>query len=305
MIMLIRERLAHKRPVFSFEFFPPKTEKGEAVLWRSLEQLAPLAPDFVSVTYGAGGTTRARTLDLVARIKRDLHIEPMAHLTCVGATRDELARTIDQLGEAGVRNILALRGDPPQGQAHFEAPPGGLRHASELVAFVHERGPFCVGAACYPETHPEAPDAAADLRWLKHKVDAGVDFLITQLFFDNAAYLAFVARAREAGVAVPIIPGVMPVTNFDQIQRFSQLCGATIPGPLRARLAAVAEDPQEVFWTGVSYAAHQCRLLLSPPQDEPFTAPRPGVPGIHFYTLNKSPATRAIFEILRLAHCAV
>lgn len=303
--MLIRERLAHKRPVFSFEFFPPKTEKGEAVLWRSLEQLAPLAPDFVSVTYGAGGSTRARTLELVARIKRELAIEPMAHLTCVGATRDELARTIDQLGDQGVHNILALRGDPPQGQANFVPPAGGLRHASELVAFIRERGPYCVGAACYPEVHPEAADAAADLKWLRHKVDAGVDFLITQLFFDNEAYYAFVRRAREAGITVPILPGVMPVTNFDQIQRFSQMCGATIPNLLRQRLEGVGDDPQEVFWTGVSYASHQCRALLSPPVLEPFATPRPGVPGIHFYTLNKSPATRAIFEILRLAHCVV
>ena len=303
--MLIRERLAHKRPVFSFEFFPPKTEKGEAVLWRSLEQLAPLAPDFVSVTYGAGGSTRARTLELVARIKRELGVEPMAHLTCVGASRDELARTIDDLGDKDIRNILALRGDPPQGQTDFVAAPGGLRHASELVAFIRERGPFCVGAACYPELHPEAPDGATDLKWLRHKVDAGVDFLITQLCFDNDAYYAFVRRAHEAGIHVPILPGIMPVTNFDQIQRFTQVCGVTLPALLRQRLAAIADDPQEVFWTGVSYAAHQCRALLSPPALEPFTTPRPGVPGIHFYTLNKSPATRAIFEILRLAHCVM
>jgi methylenetetrahydrofolate reductase (NADPH) len=302
--MLIRERLAHKRPVFSFEFFPPKTEKGEEVLWRSLEQLAPLAPDFVSVTYGAGGSTRARTLELVGRIKRELGVEPMAHLTCVGASRDELARTIDQLGDQGIHNILALRGDPPQGQANFTPQPGGLRHANELVAFVRERGPFCVGAACYPEVHPEAGDAAADLRWLKHKVDAGADFLITQLFFDNASYHAFVRRAVEAGIKVPILAGIMPVTNFEQIQRFSQIIGATIPSPLRQRLQGVGDDPQEVFWTGVSYASHQCRALLAPPVDEPFATPRPSVPGIHFYTLNKSPATRAIFEILRLSHSA-
>jgi methylenetetrahydrofolate reductase (NADPH) len=285
--MLIRERLAHKRPVFSFEFFPPKTEKGEQVLWRSLEQLAPLAPDFVSVTYGAGGSTRARTLELVGRIKRELGVEPMAHLTCVGAN-----------------NILALRGDPPQGQANFTPHPGGLRHASELVAFIRERGPFCIGAACYPEVHPEAGDAAADLRWLKHKVDAGADFLISQLFFDNASYHAFVRRALEAGIKVPILAGIMPVTNFEQIQRFSQIIGATIPSLLRQRLQDVGDDPQEVFWTGVSYASHQCRALLAPPVDEPFATPRPSVPGIHFYTLNKSPATRAIFEILRLSHSA-
>src|SRR5687768_1250065 len=157
--MRIRERLAHKRPVFSFEFFPPKTEKGEEVLWRSLEQLAPLGPDFVSVTYGAGGSTRARTIELVGKIKQRLGVEPMAHLTCVGATRDELARVLDQLAEHDVFNILALRGDPPQGQERFEVATGGLRYASELVAFIRERGPFCVGAACYPEVHPEAPDA--------------------------------------------------------------------------------------------------------------------------------------------------
>jgi methylenetetrahydrofolate reductase (NADPH) len=299
--MRIRERLAHKRPVFSFEFFPPKTEKGEEVLWRSLEQLAPLGPDFVSVTYGAGGSTRARTIELVGKIKRQLGVEPMAHLTCVGATKDELARVLDQLADHDVHNILALRGDPPQGQEKFEAPPGGLRYASELVAFIRERGDFCVGAACYPEVHPEAPDGGADLRHLKAKVDAGVDFLISQLFFDNTAFHAFERRAVEAGITVPILPGIMPVTNFEQIRRFTQLCGATLPGPLQRRLESVAEDPQEVFWAGVSYAAHQCRALLQPPVTDPFTHPRPGVPGIHFYTLNRSPATRAIFEILQLS----
>lgn len=299
--MLIRERLAHKRPVFSFEFFPPKTEKGEQVLWRSLEQLAPLGPDFVSVTYGAGGSTRARTIDIVGKIKRELGIEPMAHLTCVGATRDELARVLDQLADNDIHNVLALRGDPPQGQQKFEVVAGGLRHASELVAFVRDRGPFCVGAACYPEVHPEAPDAATDLQHLKRKVDAGVDFLISQLFFDNNSFHAFERRALEAGIRVPILPGIMPVTNFEQIRRFSEICGTTIPAPLRTRLESVAEDPQEVFWAGVSYAAHQCRGLLQPPVADPFMHPRASVPGIHFYTLNKSPATRAIFEILQLS----
>jgi methylenetetrahydrofolate reductase (NADPH) len=299
--MLIRERLAHKRPVFSFEFFPPKTEKGEQVLWRSLEQLAPLGPDFVSVTYGAGGSTRVRTIEIVGRIKRELGIEPMAHLTCVGATRDELARVLDQLADADVHNILALRGDPPQGQSKFEVVPGGLRHASELVAFVRDRGPFCVGGACYPEIHPEAADAAVDLQNLKTKVDAGVDFLISQLFFDNASFHAFERRAREAGIRVPILPGIMPVTNVEQIQRFTKMCGANIPAPLHDRLTSITDDPQEVFWAGVSYAAHQCRGLLQPPAVDPFTHPKPGVPGIHFYTLNKSPATRAIFEILQLS----
>jgi methylenetetrahydrofolate reductase (NADPH) len=173
--------------------------------------------------------------------------------------------------------------------------------ASELVAFIRERGPFCVGAACYPEVHPEAGDAASDLQHLKTKVDAGVDFLISQLFFDNASFHAFERRAVEAGITVPIIPGIMPVTNFEQIRRFTQMCGASLPAPLQRRLEGIADDPQEVFWAGVSYAAQQCRALLQPPAPDPFTLPRPGVPGIHFYTLNRSPSTRAIFEILQLS----
>lgn len=300
--MLIRERLAHKRPVFSFEFFPPKTAKGESNLLRSLERLAPLQPDFVSVTYGAGGTTRARTRDLVARIKRDFGIEAMAHLTCVGATKDELAEVIDGFGEAGVRNILALRGDPPKGQEKFEVTPGGFAYASELIPFVRERGDFCVGAACYPEVHPEASHAAADLSHLRAKVDSGADFLVSQLFFDNGKFAEFERRARGAGIEVPILAGIMPVTNVAQLNRFTSMCGASIPEPLRKRLSEVEGDPQEVFWTGVSYAAHQCGELLRPASNGPFEAPPRSVAGIHFYTLNKSPASRAIFQILRLAH---
>jgi len=299
--MLIRERLEHKQPIFSFEFFPPKTEKGEASLLRALERLAPLEPDFVSVTYGAGGSTRARTRDIVARIKRDFGIEAMAHLTCVGSTREELAQVIDELGEAGVRNILALRGDPPKGQETFEHTPGGFRYASELIPFIRERGEFCVGAACYPEVHPEATHAVADLSHLRAKVDAGADFLITQLFFDNTRYYEFEGRVRGAGIEVPILAGIMPVTNVAQVQRFTQMCGASIPEVLSARLDEAASDPQEVFWTGVSYAAHQCGGLLWPREADPFARPPRSVAGIHFYTLNKSPATRAIFEMLRVA----
>ena len=301
--MLIRERLQHKRPVFSFEFFPPKTEKGEASLLRALERLAPLEPDFVSVTYGAGGSTRARTREIVARIKREFGIEAIAHLTCVGSTREELAEVVDKLGEAGVRNILALRGDPPKGAESFEPTPGGFRYASELIPFVRERGDFCVGAACYPEVHPEAAHPAADLSHLRAKVDAGADFLVTQLFFDNAKFFEFERRARGAGIQVPILAGIMPVTNVAQIQRFTQMCGASIPAALARRLDEAEGDPQEVFWTGVSYAAHQCGELLRPGgATDPFTRPARSVAGIHFYTLNKSPASRAIFQILRLAH---
>jgi methylenetetrahydrofolate reductase (NADPH) len=300
----ISERLRHKQPVFSFEFFPPKTEKGERVLWRSLEQLVDLQPDFVSVTYGAGGSTRDRTIELVGRIKRELGIEPMAHLTCVQATRDELASVLDRLGELGIENVLALRGDPPKGEENFEVTQGGFAYASELTAFIKDRGPFCVGGACYPETHPEASTAAADLKHLKSKVDAGADFLISQLFFDNSTFASFRERASGAGIDVPIIPGIMPVTNVKQIHRFTKMCGATIPQVLERRLGEIEDDPMEVFWAGVTYAAHQCRELLSPTSTGPFQPRASTVPGIHFYTLNKSPATRAIFEILRLARTA-
>jgi methylenetetrahydrofolate reductase (NADPH) len=303
--MLIRDRLAHKRPVFSFEFFPPRTAEGEAALMRSLERLAPLDPDFVSVTWGAGGSTRTRTAELVVRIKRELGIEAMAHLTCVAADRDDLVRVIDQLGEAGVRNVLALRGDPPKGEHAFVATEGGLTHASELIELIRSRGDFCVGAACYPEVHPEAPDAATDLKHLIEKVQAGADFLISQLFFDNERFFAFERQLRANGVTVPLLAGIMPVTNVSQVQRFTQMCGASLPEPLRDRLADVEGDPQEVFWTGVSYAAHQCRGLLRPPTGGAFERAPVGVAGVHFYTLNKSPAARAIFEILRLARVGV
>lgn len=299
--MRIAERLQHKRPVFSFEFFPPKTEKGETVLWRSLERLALLEPDFVSVTYGAGGSTRTRTLEIVSRIKQRIGIEPLAHLTCVGATRDELTATVDKLGELGIENILALRGDPPKGEENFRPVDGGLSYASDLVALIRERGPFCVGAACYPEVHQEAKDAATDLQNLKTKVDAGVDFLVSQMFFDNGRFGSFVDRARGVGIDVPILAGVMPVTNVAQIERMAKMSGAFMPDRLLERLRAVDGDPHEVFWTGVSYAAQQCRALLQPRLRDAFEAPRPPVEGIHFYTLNKSPATRAIFEILQLS----
>ena len=305
--MRISDRLAHKRPVFSFEFFPPKNEKGERVLWRSLEQLAPLEPDFVSVTYGAGGSTRSRTVEIVGRIKRELGIEPLAHLTCVGSTRDDLARVVERLLEQDVHNILALRGDPPKGETEFVHTPGGFRYASELTAWLRERWPeLCIAGACYPEIHPEAGGAETDLFHLKQKVDAGADFLISQLFFDNAAFLEFTSRARGVGIEVPILAGIMPVTNVKQIERFTKMCGATIPGVLRSRLHDIATtkdgfDPQEVFWTGVSYAAHQCRGLLGTVGPGPFHSQGSTVDGVHFYTLNRSPATRALFEILQLA----
>jgi len=279
---------ARAEPVVSFEFFPPKSADADAQLDDALRKLKPLAPAFVSVTYGAGGTTREKTVELVRHIRRDWELLPMAHLTCVGATREEIGGVLGRLHEAGIGNVLALRGDPPKGAARFEATPGGFRFASELADFVRRDGRFALGGACYPEGHPETRDLAAGVAHLKQKVDAGAAFLLTQLFFDPATYFAFVARARAAGITVPIVPGVMPVTNVDQLERFTSMCGASIPPDLRERLDRVRDDPQVVMNVGIDHATWQCEQLL-----------RGGAPGIHFYTLNKSPSARAVFENLR------
>ncbi|QRK07616.1 methylenetetrahydrofolate reductase [NAD(P)H] [Archangium violaceum] len=287
--MKIRNRLNPSNPCFSFEFFPPKTPEGTTNLLKTLEELAPLEPGFVSVTYGAGGSTRDKTLDLVARIKRETGIEAMAHLTCVGHTREELRELLGRLADAKVENVLALRGDPPQGQTTYEPVEGGFRYASELVRFIREEDfNFCLGGACYPEGHVETASRDEDLRRLKEKVDAGLDFVITQLFFDNAFYFDFVERARRIGINVPIVPGIMPITNFEQVQRFTRLCGATVPMRLGLQMERVKDQPEAVVQLGVAHATVQCMELLSR-----------GVPGIHFYTLNKSPATRMIVSALR------
>jgi methylenetetrahydrofolate reductase (NADPH) len=276
-------------PVFSFEFFPPKSDAGERVLGAALESLRALSPDFVSVTYGAGGSRRARTLELTKWIKHELGIEAMAHLTCVGASRDDLTAMLDDMTAAGIENILALRGDAPRGQVDWTPHPDGLSYSTELVALIREGYDACVGGACFPEVHPEAPDMAHDLRFLKEKVDSGVGFLITQLFFDTQLYFRFVQEARAAGIEVPILPGIMPVTNLHQLKTMSELCGAAIPEPLREALEGRAHDPDAVLQLGVSYATLQCAELLAG-----------GAPGIHFYTQNRSPATRAILSALRL-----
>ncbi len=242
------------------------------------------------MTYGAGGSTRARTLDVVKRIRRDLGVEAMAHLTCVGATRDDLRDVLDQMDQAGVENVLALRGDPPRGETEWQVTPGGLRYSTELAAMIAADYDFAIGAACFPEGHPEAVDMAHDLRFLKEKVDSGVSFLISQLFFDNELYFTFVEEARASGITVPIMPGIMPITNFGQIKRFTDMCGASIPDTLERELEQRADDPEAVTELGVAYATLQCSELLAR-----------GAPGIHFYTLNKSPATRAILAALRAA----
>jgi methylenetetrahydrofolate reductase (NADPH) len=287
----IDERIAaNDRPSFSFEFFPPKTEDGERNLDAALGELSYMDPTFVSVTYGAGGTTeqRQKTIDIVARIKADHGLEAMAHFTCVGATVDELRAVLDRMRDAGIDNVLALRGDPPAGEEEWTATEGGLRYSRELIAMIRSDYDFAIGAACFPEVHIHAESPDSDLRYLKEKVDAGARFLITQLFFDNALFYDFVARAREIGIDVPIIPGIMPITNFEQIKRFTSMCGATIPGHLMRELEARVDQPAAVTDFGVAYATLQCADLLAN-----------GAPGIHFYTLNRSPATRAILSALR------
>jgi methylenetetrahydrofolate reductase (NADPH) len=283
----IGELYARGGPVVSFEFFPPKTEAGYEGLYRTIAELKRLGPGFVSVTWGAGGSTRRRTADLVVQIQRELGLTAMAHMTCVGSPAGDLAETLERLARDGIENVLALRGDPPRDQPGFTPAPGGFSYASELVRFVRGRFSFCVGGACYPETHPEAASAEDDLARLKEKVDAGAEFLISQLFFDPAAYFRFVARARAAGIAAPIVPGIMPVTSVQNVRRMAQLCGARIPEPLEARLSAAGDDDAAALEIGVEWATRQCRELLAA-----------GAPGLHFYTLNRSPAARRVHENL-------
>jgi methylenetetrahydrofolate reductase (NADPH) len=278
-----------EEPVFSFEFFPPKTPEGERNLYEAIAKLVPLEPAYVSVTYGAGGSTRDKTLEIVSRIREQYALEAMAHFTCVGATTGELRTTLDRMAELGFDNVLALRGDPPAGQERWTKTEGGLEYSRELVELIRSDYDFSVAAAAFPETHIHATSAEDDLRHLKEKVDAGVDFLITQLFFDNAAYAGFVERCRAIGIDVPVIPGILPITNIAQLERISSLCGAVISGELRAELDARADEPEAVAEFGVAYATLQCAELLAA-----------GAPGIHFYTLNRSPATRAILGALRL-----
>src|ERR671915_704027 len=289
--MRIAELLVQPRPVFSFEFFPPKTDEGQRTLEGTLEVLRDHAPDFVSMTYGAGGTTRSSTVDLTRWIKQDLGIEAMAHLSCVGEPRERLVEILEQIEAAGVENVLALRGDPPRGETEWRPHPGGLHYSVELIRLVKERFDFCVGAACFPEVHPEASDRDSDLGYARAKQDAGAGFLITQLFFDNELYFDFVEDARAAGITVPIVPGIMPITNYGQIKRFTEMCGASIPSELERELNGRADDPEAVAELGVAYATLQCSDLLAR-----------GAPGIHFYTLNRSPSTRAILAALRAAH---
>jgi methylenetetrahydrofolate reductase (NADH) len=288
--MRINDLLARKRPVLSIEFFPPKTPEGVRQLFETVDALKPLAPDYVSVTYGAGGSTRDGTVEIAARIRQEHGIETMAHLSCVGETQEGLVRILDRFAEIGIENVLALRGDPPRGEEEFRPYPGGLTSAAELTGFIAERYPFTIGGACFPETHPEAPTLEADLDYLKTKVDAGASFLITQLFFDNSVYWDFVAAARKKGIEVPIIPGVIPITSYGQVARICALCDASIPPELDAAMERHGGDAEAEAMLGVAYAARQCEELLAG-----------GAPGVHFYALNRAPGTRAVISALRVS----
>jgi len=283
-------RLTEPGPAVSFEFFPPKTDAGEEQLWRAIRELEPLQPTFVSVTYGAGGSTRDRTVRLTSRIAAETTLLPMAHLTCVGHSRAELRSIVGQYADAGVRNILALRGDPPGGPRQpWQQHADGFRYALELVEMIKELGDFCVGVAAFPDVHPAAPSADTDARHLAAKVAAGADFAITQFFFDADGYFRLVDRAAAHGCRVPIVPGIMPVTNVRQVERFAELSGTPFPPELAERLTAVADDPEAVRAIGVDTAAQLAQRLLDG-----------GAPGLHFYTLNRSTAAREVWSRLAL-----
>jgi len=289
--MRIDELLARSGdPTFSFEFFPPKTPAGEENLYAALRELQPLEPAYVSVTYGAGGGTSDKTIEIVSTIKERFGLEAMAHFTCVNATTDDLRGALDRLRDAGIENVLALRGDPPAGQDRWTKTDGGLEYSRELVELLAAEYPeFAIAGAAFPETHIDAASPEADLEYLKAKVDAGASFLVTQLFFENRFYFDLVERARAAGITVPIIAGIMPITNVEGIKRMTTLSNAALPAGLEQALDARKDDPEAVAELGVSYATLQCADLLAG-----------GCPGIHFFTLNRSPATRAILSALKL-----
>ena len=285
----VRDLIAAGERSFSFEFFPPKDEEGERQLWRALRELEALQPTFVSVTYGAGGSTRDRTVRVTERIASETSMTPLGHLTCVGHSRDTLRSVIGSYAGAGVRNVLALRGDPPEGPAApFQVHPEGLRYALELVELTKSLGDFCVGVAAFPEAHPSAPSPDADARVLAEKARAGADFAITQLFFRPQDYFRLRDRVGALGVDIPIIPGIMPITNLAQIQRMAELSGAALPDEIVARVSRFQDDRASVRAEGIRIATELCDTLLEG-----------GAPGLHFYTLNRSKATREIYAGLR------
>jgi methylenetetrahydrofolate reductase (NADPH) len=289
--MKIRDILKTTRPTISFEFFPPRNDEAMANLLETLSRLHELRPTFATCTYGAGGSTRARTLEVTLKIKQQFGLEAMAHFTCVGQRRDAIDDALENFARHGIENVLALRGDRP---AELAEPPEGwfpdFKNAVDLIRHLRQRfgDQFSIGCAGYPEKHPESPDFGTDLRRLKEKVAAGADFVITQLYFDNRDFFRFAKRCRDIGITVPIIAGIMPVTNVAQIKKFTAMCGAVIPEQMLADLNAIADDPEAVTQYGIDWSTRQCRELLAV-----------NVDGLHFYTLNKSKATRQIVENLR------
>jgi methylenetetrahydrofolate reductase (NADPH) len=279
--------VSHER-TFSFEFAPPKNAEAAEELFATARDLKLLGPSFISVTYGAGGSTRRNTIDVTCRFQEDLSMVAMAHLTCVGHSQTELWAILQELKSRGIENLMLLRGDPPRGQTDFTPAPDGFAHADQLVRLARSLGDFCIGVAGYPEGHPECPSKERDLEHLQYKVDCGADFVVTQLYYDNRDYFDFVERATRIGIKLRLIPGIMPITNYRQITRIAQLCGASIPAELKQRLASVSEDPQATLEVGVDWAWRQCEELLAN-----------GAPGIHFYTMNRSLATQRIFTQLR------
>ncbi len=274
----------------SIEIFPPKTPQGDNAVFEHLQRLKSFAPAFVSCTYGAGGSTQTRTVELCQRIQNELGTAATAHFTCVGSTVEELQNWLTYAHENGIRNIMALRGDPPQGEESFQAVEGGLRYANELVSLIREHSPeMGIGVAGYPEKHPEASDAKTDLDNLKRKVDAGADAVFTQLFYDNDNFYRFRDAYTAAGIKVPLVPGIMPITSFARIKRITSMCQAVFPDDLSNRLEAVQDDDQAQFEIGVEYAIEQCRELIDA-----------DVPGMHFYVLNKSQACERILDALGL-----
>lgn len=285
----IKEMLAGENPVFSVEFFPAKTEEGARQILRTAKALQASEPDFVSITYGAGGSTRERTLAYGELLNDIFGFEVMPHLTCVGHSKDEMRGILDRFEKSGFKNIMTLRGDPPKGEKEFTPHPDGLAYASELVSFIREHNPdFCLGVGGYPEKHPEAPDMETDLANLRTKVAAGSDFITTQLFFDNADYFQYVGRCRDLNISIPIIPGIMPAISHSQVTRFCGFCQATLPKELEERLAAVADDEVASQKVGVDWAFEQIRSLLEG-----------GAPGVHLYILNRSGAAVTLTERLR------
>lgn len=284
----VSDLLSGERPTFSFELFPPKTPEGQRALWQTVSELEQLQPDFVSVTYGAGGTTRERTLEITRRLARETDLMPVGHLTCVGATVAELDSVIDQYADAGVGNILAIRGDPPGGPAaSWQAVPGGLDHADELVRLIKSHGGFSVGVAAFPDPHPALRSAEVDARVLVRKEQEGAEFAITQFFFEADSYAELVERSRRAGCSIPIVPGLMPVTNVSQIERFALLSGASFPPELARRFHDLGDDQEAVRALGIETATELAAELL-----------RLGAPGLHFYTLNRSNATIEVYREL-------